>query len=291
MFCTLISKSTRRLHRSIQQQSSNSSSLLFVRYFNNLEGPGIKSKVFNEDGTVKKFKVLDMQAELDKMHKAGKSSQSGQKEKNHMNVQTDGPMGVGIISQDALKKYRPKISDSPLKGVIFDLTTLLNMKPSNPDAAVEDNVVSDDSWNIGKGGREMLMYLESRGVRVALLPRMFNDNSRNKEFTINTFETKMNYTFPYQADNAAFLKDVEKSLKDVTQKMSLTSKDVMCVSMSEGVIDTAKKINMISTSFRVTQKGKRDINWKASDKAIYKIEELGQLKEHVEELNGITFRK
>jgi hypothetical protein len=58
--------------------------------------------VFNDDGSVKDFKPIDIQARLDDVHKKA--------EKRHLNVHSDGPMGVGIISQDVLKDYRPSIS-------------------------------------------------------------------------------------------------------------------------------------------------------------------------------------
>ena len=64
-----------------------------------------KSTVFNDDGSVKDFKPLDFQARLDAMLKPNQTEP-----KKHLNVHSDGPMGVGIISQDALKDYRPSIS-------------------------------------------------------------------------------------------------------------------------------------------------------------------------------------
>lgn len=64
-----------------------------------------KSTVFNDDGSVKDFKPLDFQARLDAMLKPNQPEP-----KKHLNVHSDGPMGVGIISQDALKDYRPSIS-------------------------------------------------------------------------------------------------------------------------------------------------------------------------------------
>jgi hypothetical protein len=235
------------------------------------------STVFKADGTAKEFKPIDIQAELDKIHK--------KTQKNHMNVQTDGPMGVGKISQDALKEFRPKITTSALKGVVFDLATILNVKPSDPDAALEDKIVSDDIWNIGEGAREFLMYLESRGLKVALLPRLLIDRQKLIDGTIDVFEERMNYNFRYHAANAAQLKQVETNLQDISTKMNLETKDIMCVSMSEHVIRSAKDVNMYTCAFNLGGK-----NWKTKQQALYNVNKIGEMKSHVEELNGITFR-
>ena len=124
--------------------------------------------------------------------------------------------------QDALAKSTFEYNtESPLKGVIFDLAALLNTTPSDSgDAALEGNIVSDSHWNIGFGAREALLYLNARGIKTALLPRILIDNKQLVDGTIDVFEERMNYEFSYHAENAAQLKQVDQHLKDICLQMS-----------------------------------------------------------------------
>ena len=237
--------------------------------------------MFNDDGSVKAFKPIDIQARMDKIYKGDRDES-----KKEMEVHTDGPMGVGHISQDALKDYRPTITDSPLKGVVFDLATLLNVTPPDSgDAAMEGNIVSDSHWNIGYGAREMLMYLGARGIKTALLPRVLVDSKRLVDGTVEVFEERMNYDFKYHAENTSQMKHVGRNLDDIILKMGLSSNDIMCVSMSEQVLREAKTKNMYTCAMSLGGK-----NWKATQLALNKIVRMEDLLPHVEELNGITFR-
>ena len=55
--------------------------------------------------------------------------------------------------------------------------------------------MSDSHWNVGAGARNMLMYLESRGLRVGLLPRILMDNKKLIDGTIKIFEERMDFSF------------------------------------------------------------------------------------------------
>jgi hypothetical protein len=223
---------------------------------------------------------MDVQAQMDKIFKGAEDG------KPKMDVQTDGPMGVGILSQDALKNYRPTITDSPLKGIIFDLATLLNVTPKDSgDDAMEGNIISDSHWNIGRGARETLMYINARGIKTALLPRIFIDNKLLVDGTVDVFEDRLNYRFKYHAENTSQLKHVSGNLNSISLEMGLDKKSIMCVSMSEHVIREAKKQNMFTCAMSLGSK-----NWKTSQAALNKIVKMDELKSHVEELNGITYR-
>jgi len=178
------------------------------------------------------------------------------------------------------------IYSSPLHGVIFDLATLLNVTPADSgDKPMEGNIVSDSHWNVGAGARNMLMYLESRGLRVGLLPRILMDNKKLIDGTIKIFEERMDFSFSHQAENSAQSKNVMTNLNDIVAKMSLNPNNVMVVSMSEQVINTAKTMNMYTCAKSLGGK-----NWKATSAALQQIKEMEDLKAHVEELNGITYR-
>ena len=189
--------------------------------------------------------------------------------------------------QDALAKSTFEYNtESPLKGVIFDLATLLNTTPSDSgDAALEGNIVSDSHWNIGFGAREALLYLNARGIKTALLPRILIDNKQLIDGTIDVFEERMNYEFSYHAENAAQLKQVDQHLKDICLQMGLKEQDVMCLSMSEQVITAAKQQDMYTCAMSLGGK-----NWKTTQLAKNKIVRLEELQSHVEELNGISYR-
>jgi hypothetical protein len=177
-------------------------------------------------------------------------------------------------------------NSSPLQGVIFDLATLLNVTPADSgDAPMEGNIVSDSHWNVGRGARNMLMYLESRGLRVGLLPRILVNNKKLIDGTIEIFEQRMDYSFLYQAENSVQPKTLETNLSETVSKMSLDPQNVMVVSMSEQVIQTAKTMNMYTCAKSLGGK-----NWKATSAALQQIKEMEDLKAHVEELNGITYR-
>lgn len=145
--------------------------------------------------------------------------------------------------------------------------------------------MSDSHWNVGAGARNMLMYLESRGLRVGLLPRILMDNKKLIDGTIKIFEERMDFSFSHQAENSAQSKNVMTNLNDIVAKMSLNKNNVMVVSMSEQVINTAKTMNMYTCAKNLGGK-----NWKATSAALQQIKEMEDLKAHVEELNGITYR-
>ena len=111
------------------------------------------------------------------------------------------------------------------------------------------------------------------------------DNKKLIDGTIKIFEERMDFSFSHQAENSAQSKNVMTNLNDIVAKMSLNKNNVMVVSMSEQVINTAKTMNMYTCAKNLGGK-----NWKATSAALQQIKEMEDLKAHVEELNGITYR-
>ena len=82
-----------------------------------------------------------------------------------------------------------------LKGVVFDLSALLNFFPDGDgDATLKPEIVSDEKWNVGNGARETMLWAESRGLKTAVLPRLaLSADVANDlvDFTVNSFQESL----------------------------------------------------------------------------------------------------
>ncbi len=233
---------------------------------------------------------LDFQEKLDKaIAQRGAHEEKTRGATGRPLLDTDGPPAMGKLGHEALKGFRPAIGTSALQGVVFDLSSLLNVLPAdNGDAALKSEVVSNSVWNIGEGAREAIVYLEGRGIQTAVLPRLHLDaDSDLVEYTVDQFQERLDHRFRLVAQNVP-LKDVGPSLAATVKGMRLASKHVMVVSFSPMVLQQAKDSRMLTCA--VSMGGK---NWKAKSIAAYSIAAgagMTKLKDCVEEMNGISFR-
>ena len=232
---------------------------------------------------------LNFQEKLDKAIAQRSAHEEKAGTKGRPLLDTDGPPAMGKLGHEALKGFRPAIGTSALQGVVFDLSSLLNVLPTdNGDAALKSEVVSNSVWNIGEGAREAIIYLEGRGIQTAVLPRLhLDENSELVQYTVDQFQERLDHRFRLVAQNVP-LRDVGSSLAAAVKGMRLASKHVMVVSYSPMVLQQAKDSRMLTCA--VSMGGK---NWKAKSIAAYSIaagEGMTKLKDCVEEMNGISFR-
>jgi hypothetical protein len=211
-------------------------------------------------------------------------------------IATDGPPSIGRLGP-LKRENRPRLTDSALKGVVFDLGALLNFFPAgdNGDAALKPELVSDERWNVGNGARETMMWVEGRGLQTAVLPRLAlsaDVAGDLVDFTVGSFQEKLGHSFErvlgnvHAVDKDGAARVVEKELLQECRHMGLEPKEVMVVTLSPMVVAAAKRQHMHTT---VLKNGSQ--NGKAQRLANFKIGALAELKGVVEELNGISYRK
>lgn len=211
-------------------------------------------------------------------------------EKSEPRLDTDGPPSIGRLGP-LQRKNRPTLTNSVLKGVIFDLSCLLNFFPAgNGDEAMKPELVSDSRWNVGNGARDTLMWVESRGLKTSILPRLFlsKDASHLLNFTLGSFQERLGHDFEQVMDNIPLSNETDKiewALLEESQRMGIEAKEVMVVTLSPMIVGCAKKAHMHTTAL----KGNR--NGPALRQADFKIATLGELRSKIEELNGISYRK
>lgn len=210
-------------------------------------------------------------------------------------ISTDGPPSIGRLGP-LKRENRPKLTNSVLKGVVFDLGALMNFFPDGDgDAALKPELVSDERWNVGNGARETIMWVEGRGLKTAVLPRLALSADVGRklvDFTVDSFQEKLGHSFErvlnnvHTVDKGVAARGVAKELLGECQRMQLEPKEVMVVTLSPMVIAAAKEQRMHTTALKNGSK-----NGRAQRQANFKIEALAELKSVVEELNGISYRR
>eukprot|EP00946_MAST-07B_sp_MAST-7B-sp1_P004063 g4063.t1 len=226
----------------------------------------------------------------DKLKKAQGKRNAAEKKKKPR-IATDGPPSIGRLGP-LKRENRPTLTNSMLKGVVFDLSALLNFFPDGDgDATLKPEIVSDEKWNVGNGARETMLWAESRGLKTAVLPRLaLSADVANDlvDFTVNSFQDKLGHTFERVMGNV-HEKDsgvLTEALIRECARMELEPKEVMVVTLSPMVVAAAKAKEMHTTALKNGSK-----NGKAQRQAHFKIEELLHLKDVVEGLNGISYRR
>ena len=222
----------------------------------------------------------------DKLKGEGKRNAAKKKKPR---IATDGPPSIGRLGP-LKRENRPTLTNSMLKGVVFDLGSVELFPDGDGDATLKPEIVSDEKWNVGNGAREPCSG-QSHGLEDCCAPAtgpICGCRNDLVDFTVNSFQDKLGHTFERVMGNV-HEKDsgvLTEALIRECARMELEPKEVMVVTLSPMVVAAAKAKEMHTTALKNGSK-----NGKAQRQAHFKIEQLLHLKDVVEGLNGISYRR
>ena len=206
------------------------------------------------------------------------------------------PPERGTGDADALlRSAAPKITNSKLKAIVFDMSVLVlhNPETGDPNGIGFTSVGGWDSWNIKQGTKGLLGYLHTRGIKSALLPRLdIRNDDELVDKAINALSEQMQFEFSYIAPNDPPTLDKSKSqLIDNLEHLrkynfnSIERNDMMVFSIDQDVIQEAKDANFLTCAFKLG-----GANWKAARIASNTVNDMDSMKLIIEDYNGISFR-
>jgi hypothetical protein len=220
----------------------------------------------------------------------------GQKPKTILAGEGPPPPERGTGDADALlKSAAPKISNSKLKVIVFDMSVLVlhNPNDSSPTGIGFTSVGNWESWNIKQGTKGLLGYLHTRGIQAALLPRLDIRNDANLvDKAVHALSDQMQYEFSHVAANDP--PNLDKSKSKLVQNLEVLRKhsfnsvdcnDMMIFSIDPDILQEAKDANYLTCAFKLG-----GVNWKAARVASNHVNSMDEMKLIVEDYNGISFR-
>eukprot|EP00943_MAST-04B_sp_MAST-4B-sp1_P005416 g5416.t1 len=206
------------------------------------------------------------------------------------------PPERGTGDADALlKSAAPKISNSKLKVIVFDMSVLVlhSTNDSSTTGIGFTSVGNWESWNIKQGTKGLLGYLHTRGIQAALLPRLdIRKDEKLVDKAIHALSDQMQYEFSHIAPNDP--PNLDKSKSKLVQNVeylrkhsfnSVDRNDMMIFSIDPDILQEAKDANYLTCAFKLG-----GVNWKAARIASNHVNSMDEMKLIVEDYNGISFR-
>jgi len=201
------------------------------------------------------------------------------------------PPGASLVgsAEEVLNTQPPALTNSKLKGFVFDMNVLLLDVTSKKGITA---VGGWDSWNTQPGVKGLLTYLHTRGLKAGLLPSFdIVGKPGLVEKGIAALSDQVQYKFNHVMENNPPSASKQKlsvfssNIDSLQSKWGVRKEEIMVFSMDEELIATAKEREYFTCALKVQNK-----NWQAARAADYSVKNMNDVKLVIEELNGISFR-